>query len=439
MQTFVRGQRAKISQFHNGAAFEARIVLQSARVAVFDFVCFGLDEREQLRDDRFMVFFNQKIAPGNAVALAQLGDREAAFSVDLAALPPAISRLVFTVSIDGEGAMRDLQSGIFTLRDAKSAQDILEYRFSGADFEKEGALMLTAIYRKDGAWRFWAQGQGFEGNLGALLQHFGGEEIEAAENESSTRLPTPVVAAPTVQSSPPLSAPAAASTSVFAPPVPASAGSLQQMLARATAGSTITLPRGEHQGPIYLDKPLVVNGEGAVVWAQNGPVVVVQSAGVTLRDMEIEVTAPDKNVLNSNVALWVAPDVGTQLHNVRARGEIIGVSEAEGEWELPPFLDLGEFAPRIENSFQMEIETPHSCQIKSNVLGVSVHPSQLPAGRQNVEIRVANVAANTLLSGTLELSTGGIARTISLSGRAAAAPREAIHDLQLWSVSIVGE
>ena len=446
MQNFLRGQRAKISQFCDGTSFQVRVVLQSARVAVFDFVCFGLDEREQLSDDRFMVFFNQKSAPNDAIKLDDLGDQKASFAVDLALLPPEISRLVFTIAVDGAGAMKDLDAGVFELRDATNSQAVAEYRFSGDDFQKEGALMLAALYRKDGEWRLWAQGQGFEGDLGALLRHFGGEEIEATESESSTRLPTSsagqqTTAQPTASQStstsqppPPISAPVSASNPLVVPPVPANATSLQQTIVQAVAGSTITLPRGEHQGPIYIDKPLILDGGSAVVWAQSGPVVVVQSVGVTLRDLEIEATAPDENVPNSQVALWVAPGLETQLHHVRVRGEIVGVAQADGAWKLPPFLSLGEFAPRVENSFQIEIETPHACEIKSTVVGVSVVPAQVANGRHNIRIRVQNIAADTLLAGVLEVSTGGIARTIPLSGRTSMGASAAVHDLMLWSV-----
>ena len=184
MQNFVRGQRAAIDKICDSTNLGIQISLHSARVPVFDFVCFGLDEREQLTDDRYMVFFNQKSAPDGAITLDNLGDQTVTFSVDLAKVPPAIARLVFTISVDGAGALRDLQTGVFALHCGDSADVAMEYRFSGTDFQNEGALMLAALYRKDGVWRVWAQGQGFAGDLSALLQHFGGEE--AAENSPPT-------------------------------------------------------------------------------------------------------------------------------------------------------------------------------------------------------------------------------------------------------------
>lgn len=434
MQNFVRGQRARINQICNATSFEVKIAVQSRRVPVFDFVCFGVDAREQLSDDRYMVFFNQRSAPGDAIALTELTDTNATFKVDLAALPASIDRLVFTVSVDGAGQMKDLDSGVFSLLENGTGQEQLQYRFTGTDFDTEGALMLAALYRKDGEWRIWAQGQGFAGDLSALLKYFGGEEAEESGAQPASA-PQPVPVSPGVPPSAPVSAPVAASdpTAAVSVPAPIAGGSLQQIVSNAAPGSTVNLPRGEHQGPIHVDKPLTIEGEGAVIWAQSGPVVTVQSIGVTLRDVEIEVTAPEETVPNANVALWIAPGVGTQLHNVRARGDIIGVAAAEGVWLLPPFLNLGEFAPRVENRFQIEIETPGACALASNIQGVSLHPPQLPGGRQSVEIRVGNVAADTLLAGQIELSTGGVSRTIPLTGRTAHGPREAVQDLKLWT------
>lgn len=332
MQSFIRGQRAKLSQFSDRTRrFSVQISLSSAHLVVFDFVCFGIDARGQLSDDRYMVFFNQKSAPDDAIQLETLSDKAAKFVFDLDLVPPSVARLVFTVSIDGAGTMADLTPSTLQLGEdgVSSPQTLLEYRFSGADFAGESALMLAEIYRKDGEWRFWAQGQGFAGNLSALLKHFGGQEIEdAAQN-------TPP--APSMPPPAPVSPPAIASV-VVTPPAPAVANAhnaLQMAINDAPIGGTLQLVRGEFQGPIVVDKPLVLDGNGAVVWAQNGPVVRVTSAGVTLRELEIEATAPDA-APHGDVALWIDEGANTILQSVRVRGEIVGVAAAQGQWRLPP-------------------------------------------------------------------------------------------------------
>ncbi len=51
------------------------------------------------------------------------------------------------------------------------------FPFSGSDFGEERTIIAGEIYR-EGGWRFAAVGRGFDGGLGALLEHFGGEEAE---------------------------------------------------------------------------------------------------------------------------------------------------------------------------------------------------------------------------------------------------------------------
>ncbi|HEX8463571.1 MAG TPA: TerD family protein [Abditibacterium sp.] len=440
MQSFIRGQRAKISQSDRARRFAVQIELSSARMGVFDFVCFGLDERGQLSDDRFMVFFNQMRAPGDAIVLEQLSDKTARFALDLDALPPAISRLVFTVSVDGAGTMRDLNSSFLSLSEAGTSTPLLRYDFNGPDFDTETALMICEIYRKDGQWRFWAQGQGFAGNLSALLKHFGGQEIEEsvqnpAAQPAAQPAPQPSAAAP------PVSSPAQPSTAVVVtPPSPAVSrpqNALQKLIDDAPSGGTLQMTRGEWQGPIFIDKPLVLDGGDAVVWAQNGPVVRVSSVGVTLRDLEIEATAPEATAPDAgphfDVALWIEAGANAQLHNVRVRGEIVGVAATQGPWKLPPALDLGEFAAREDNSFSFEIEVPHACDLKTSVAGISIVPPRVEAGRAGLEVRVTGVGNDIFLAGHIELWSGGVGRTIPLSGRSisGAAPARGVS---LWRV-----
>jgi len=442
---FVRGQRAKLSQLSNRTKrFNAEIVLQSVQVPVFDFVCFGIDAHGQLSDDRYMVFFNQKQAPGDAVTLEELQDKNAKFTFDLDAVPPEITRLVFTVSVDGTGIMASLNSGLFSLKEegVSGQQTLLEYKFVGSDFQTESALMLAEIYRKDGEWRVWAQGQGFAGNLSALLAHFGGQEIEdsGASAATSSQASTSGNTAPqssSRQPSPPVSAPAVISVPVSLPLAPSRAGVLQETIAQTPAGGVVSLTRGEHQGPIYVDKPLTLQGNGAVIWASNGPVIVVQSTGVSLQDIEVEATAPEEGIENSEVALLVAPQGNVQLTNVRTRGRIVGIPEADGEWKIPTYLNFGEIAPRATNSFGIEIDTPRACEVKSTVSGVTIVPKCLEKGRQNLEIRVENISSDTFLTGNIEFLTNGVVRTIPISGHTASQPCNPVKNPLIWSVDAI--
>ena len=367
MQDFIRGQRAKLDLLAPDARrFTLEMRAHSNNVAVFDFVCFGLDAAGKLSDDRYMVFFNQRVAPDDAIQLSELADKSALFAFDLDKLPTSIARLVFTLSIDGAGTMRDLGASELILK--ADGQALMRYGFSGADFDQEGVLMLAEIYQKDGVWRVWASGQGFAGDLSALLQHFGGQEAQesssaSAPSPSATVPIAPPSALPTAVPSAPVSVPAISSVPVNAPKpivVPATVmGELQQMLDGVPDGATIQLPPGEYRGPITIDRALTIEGEGAVIWSQNGPVVAVKSAGVTLRGVQIEATGEA-----DDIALHVEGAAPT-LQNVGVRGRVVGVTqEATENWNLPASLDLGEFAPRALNSWKFEIGVPVECRLK---------------------------------------------------------------------------
>ena len=416
MQEFIRGQRAKLSQLAPTVTrFTLEVRAQSSTISVFDFVCFGIDQNGKLSDDRFMVFFNQKVAPADAIQLSELSDKSALFAFDLDELPPEIARLVFTLSVDGAGTMRDLGASELTLK--SNGQALGKYRFSGADFSKEGALMLAEIYQKDGIWRVWASGQGFAGDLSALLAHFGGEESGDSGAVAASAAPTIPISPPSA----PVSQPAISSVPVnqAATPtvIPAIAmGELQKTLDDAPVGATIPLPRGEYRGPIRIHRALTIEGEGAVIWAQNGPVVSVESENVTLRGFQIEVTDGTLGG-ESDVALKVEGAAPT-LQNVGVRGRVVGMNRENGEWKLPASLDLGAFAPRAQNSWKFEVEVPVDCRVKTNVSGLQIRPAQLDAGAHEIEIVANGIGPDTFLAGQVEVEHAGIVRPIPLSGRA---------------------
>ena len=187
MKNFTRGQKVKLAELGLADAFPVALDIAAGTLEV-DVSCFGLDAGGQLSDERFMVFFNQKNAPDNAVVLTS----NATFQVDLARLPAGIDKLVFTAALEGQGSMRALGQSSLTLGQPAAAS----FTFSGLDFSDEKAVIIGELYRRDGSWRFGAVGQGFAGGLSALLRHFGGTEAAAA---AAVPAPAPAPAAAPAQ------------------------------------------------------------------------------------------------------------------------------------------------------------------------------------------------------------------------------------------------
>ncbi|MBX8517805.1 VWA domain-containing protein [Pseudomonas cichorii] len=162
-----QGQRIPLSSLIQGSDLTLSIDIKSPHV--IDYVCFGVDAQGKLSDDRYMIFFNQPNSPCNSVRQVNGGD----FQIALAGLPASIDRLVFTASIDGAGAMSDIQTSHFSIKDA--GREVARGEFSGATFAAEKAIMVTDIYRKNGEWRIASNLQGYNAGLDALVVHFGGE------------------------------------------------------------------------------------------------------------------------------------------------------------------------------------------------------------------------------------------------------------------------
>lgn len=167
-----QGQRLTLGSI--GIADRANLSISIQSGHVIDMVCFGLDAQSKLSDDRYMVFFNQPSAPGDAVKLVAPGQ----FEINLAALPASIDRLVFTAAIDGDGAMKDIADSRFVIT-APGNPTGANCAFSGSTFSVEKAIMVADIYRKNGEWRLQANLQGFSEGLDALVRHFGGEVLDA--------------------------------------------------------------------------------------------------------------------------------------------------------------------------------------------------------------------------------------------------------------------
>ncbi|RYG61602.1 hypothetical protein EON80_23805, partial [bacterium] len=176
MKNLQRGQRLSLP---NDIFSLSAIIDAKSENLVFDVSCFGLDEKGHLSDERFFVFYNQPCAPGQCIQLQQPENDEIGhFDLNLEGLPATIRKLVWVLTIDGEGSMSTLQEGYFSLKTPDG--HLATFEFTGADFSTERALMVAELYEREG-WRLGATGQGFAGGLGAVVRHFGGQVEEDEE------------------------------------------------------------------------------------------------------------------------------------------------------------------------------------------------------------------------------------------------------------------
>ena len=175
MLQLVRGFRGKLED-HINVNQPIQVEMETVGNAVYDTCCFGVDAQDKLSDDRYMVFYNQTRSPGGEITFQNRGNT-AQYTISLNALPQSVNKLVFTVSIDGNGTMGQIQSHV--IRVCQNGTTALELRMAGSDFHSEKAIIGIEIYRK-GVWRLCVTASGFNGGLGDLLQSYGGEIADTA-------------------------------------------------------------------------------------------------------------------------------------------------------------------------------------------------------------------------------------------------------------------
>jgi tellurite resistance protein TerA len=185
-QALSRGQRIKVGDLGLGSqSFIIDLLIADGSLAV-DAACFGLDTGRKLSDERYMTFFNQPESPCGGVKL--VSPKSFRFSLDR--LPTSIDALVVTLAIDGAGVLSALGGSSANICTG-SGTTVASFAFDGTLFKGERALMLIEFYRKDGQWRMSPVGQGFNGGLDALVQHFGGAVAAPAVAPTSVHLPPP--------------------------------------------------------------------------------------------------------------------------------------------------------------------------------------------------------------------------------------------------------
>lgn len=403
--SFQRGQRGPLplSPDAETGVLDLQVLLRPGRIrSDIDVCCLCLGADGRLGDDRYLVFYNQRCSPEGAVQLQAISSpaQGAHLQVELAKLPAMIERVVVTASIDGAETMQELEHGRLVLS-PRGGERCVVHEFHGGEFSGEQALILGELYRRGGGWRFRAVSQGFAGGLPKLLEHFGAEVRDDSVRASSPAAPPPSSAAPPSST----------------PVVVAEHGetALQRLVDQAAPGSVLHLPRNEYPGPVRVEKPLTIEGNGSTLWSRGGPVLHVRAAGVRLRSLGIEVTGSDDRN-DADVALSIAPGCVPELHAVQVRGRVVGLEKETGEWALPGGLSLGTLAPRRRSEYRLALRVPVECRLTSSVSGVRLAPETLRAGENEVTLTVEGVSADTLIAGEIVLHSPHLQRTIGLTG-----------------------
>ncbi|WP_030318560.1 TerD family protein [Streptomyces sp. NRRL B-3229] len=178
----------------------------------------------KVRSDDDFIFYNQPSGPGVTYRSGG-GTSPDAITVDTAALPPGIEKIVVTASPDAAGQTFQGIEPTATIRNADDTSVLAT--FTPPRLGTETALVVVEIYLRNGAWKARAVGQGYANGLAGIATDFGVTVEEPAPTPVAPQQPVapPQQAAPPQPVAPPpaptVQTPVAPPATPPAPPAPA--------------------------------------------------------------------------------------------------------------------------------------------------------------------------------------------------------------------------
>ncbi|MFC5722489.1 TerD family protein [Streptomyces gamaensis] len=176
----------------------------------------------KVRSDDDFVFYNQPQGPG-VTHRAAAGGTPDAIAVDTAAVPAAIDKVVVTASLDAPNATFAGTEPTATVRDTDSGAVVAT--FTPPRLGTETALVVVELYRRAGAWKLRAVGQGYADGLAGIATDFGVTVEEEAGTPGAPEAPTPGAPVPGQAATPvpgrPVAAPGAPLPGAVPPGMPA--------------------------------------------------------------------------------------------------------------------------------------------------------------------------------------------------------------------------
>lgn len=194
MVTMQRGFKSKLEVGGVDVRQPIQVWMSVAGNSQYDLSCFALNEHERVPDERYVVFFNQPSSPNGEISLVADSSNATTFQVNLASLPAQIHKLCFSVTIDGQGLMRDIRT--CAVRLMQNGQTAFNFDITGSHFQNQKAIIAIEIYNKKG-WRVAAVADGFNfsGGLDELMAHYGvevsGNEVEVTPSTNPSPSPLP--------------------------------------------------------------------------------------------------------------------------------------------------------------------------------------------------------------------------------------------------------
>ncbi|MEU1365399.1 TerD family protein [Streptomyces sp. NPDC005803] len=291
----------------------------------------------RVRSDDDFVFYNQPVHPSGAVR--HEGRRQdgagavETIGVALSAVEQEIGTVVVAASTDGTFGQ---VPGLFVrVLDAVSSVEVA--RFDATDATTETAFVLGELYRRNGAWKFRAVGQGYASGLAGLATDFG---ITVDDEPASTTPPVRPAVSPPQPAAPPPSAP---------PAVPVQPVRLSKITLTKSAPAVSLAKQGATSGGMRVNLSWSAR-KPPRGWMNKGP------DAVRLEDVDLDLSC-----------LW-------ELEN-GATGIVHPIDNQFGSFDQPPYvqLDQDDRTGTSEAGENLMINLDHTAEIKRLLVFVAIY------------------------------------------------------------------
>ena len=191
-----------------------------------DVSCFLLTDSGKVTGDEGMVFYGQRTSANGSVNMETLSENgTTVVAIDPEKLDAGIVKVAVTATLTAQGAKPFSSVSQMSLSVDGEAGEVATFTLDTTS-AREAALILGEVYERNGAWKFRAVGQGFDGGLQPLAEHHG------------VTIAAPEPAAPPAASS------SGSSASSSAPPASSSGSSASSSAPTATpTASTVNLSK----------------------------------------------------------------------------------------------------------------------------------------------------------------------------------------------------
>ncbi|MGO4205420.1 VWA domain-containing protein [Rhodococcus sp. TAF43] len=180
----------ELSKGQNAPLTATEVIVSVTVPAPADLSALLVTDAGTVRSDHDFVFYNQPTGPGVRLQ-AGLSGHPASLAVTLADIPADISQVRAIVTLDDTTSQFGRHGApVAQLRD-RAGNLLFEYRIDGLD--TESIVIALDLYRRQGAWKVRAVGQGYAGGFAALVTDHG-----VTVDDAPTPTPTVTGAAPTM-------------------------------------------------------------------------------------------------------------------------------------------------------------------------------------------------------------------------------------------------